>query len=296
MANVLIMGCGYIGTHLGMLLARNGHSVWGAKRKVESLPPEIHPVTVDVMHLTDADLPEALDYIFYMVSPDAYSDEAYRTAYEHGVRNLLFALQKAHQKPTRIIMVSSTGVYGQQTGEWVDETSPTEPMDFAGFRVLMGEETFLDSIFTVSVVRLGGIYGPGRENLIQRVRTGEAKCSTLSPYTNRIHLADAVGVLSHVMNLQEPDNIYLGVDSHACSRNDVIQWLAKQLGVKVEWSDEPDRITHRPMSNKKCKNTRIVMAGYDFIYPSFKEGYGALIRSRLPKQIERESHEEIILA
>lgn len=291
MANVLIMGCGYIGTHLGLLLAKNGHTVWGAKRKINTLPEAIRPVKVDVTHLTDADLPESLDYVFYMVSPDDYSDEAYRIAYEHGVRNLLFALEKAHQKPKRVIMVSSTGVYGQQRGEWVDESSITEPMDFAGFRVLMGEETFLDSTFTVSIVRLGGIYGPGRENLIQRVKNGQAKCSVRSPFTNRIHLADAVGVLSHIMNLEEPDNIYVGVDSEPCSRNDVIQWVAKQLGIKVEWSDNPDRAIHRPLSNKKCQNTRLLTSGYQFIYPSFKEGYGALIRSRIAKEVELETSE-----
>lgn len=288
MANILIMGCGYIGTQLGVLLARNGHSVWGAKRHVETLPTAIRPIKVDVMHLTDMHLPPDLDYIFYMVSPDAYSDEAYRAAYEHGIRNLLFALEKAHQKNTRIIMVSSTGVYAQQNGEWVDESSETDPMDFAGFRVLMGEETFLDSIFPVTIVRLGGIYGPGRENMIQRVKAGEAKCSAHSPYTNRIHLADAVGILSHVMNIEEPDNIYLGVDSHPCFRNEVIQWLASQLRVTIEWSESPDRSPHRPMSNKKCKNTRIVNAGYHFIYPSFKEGYGVLIRNQINQVVELE--------
>lgn len=289
MANILIVGCGYIGTHLGLLLAKNGHSVWGAKRKVDTLPVGIHPLKVDVLNLSDADLPENLDYVFYMVSPDEYSDEAYRIAYEHGVRNLLFALEKDHQKPKRLIMVSSTGVYGQQRGEWVDESSPTEPMDFAGFRVLMGEETFLDSTFTVSIVRLGGIYGPGRENLVQRIKNGEAKCNIRSPFTNRIHLADAVGVLSHVMNLEEPDNIYLGVDSEPCSRNEVIQWIAKQIGVKVEWSDSPDRSSHRPLSNKKCRNTRLLTSGYQYIYPSFKEGYAALIRSRFHRKPELEN-------
>jgi nucleoside-diphosphate-sugar epimerase len=288
MANILIMGCGYIGTHLGLLLSKNGHTVWGAKRTVEGLPASIKPIQVDVMNLTDADLPEHLDYVFYMVSPDAYSDEAYRIAYEHGVRNLLFALEKARQKPKRVIMVSSTGVYGQQRGEWVDESSATNPMDFAGFRVLMGEDTFLDSTFHVSIIRLGGIYGPGRGNLIQRVKRNEAKCSVPSPYTNRIHLADAVGVLSHVMNLEEPENIYLGVDCDPCLRNDVIQWLAKKLGVKVMWSDRPDRSSPRPISNKKCKNTRLMSSGYQFIYPSFKEGYGALIRQSLPKEMALE--------
>lgn len=278
MAKVLIMGCGYIGTHLGELLVKNGHSVWGVKRKIETLPSVIKPIKVDVMNITDTDLPEGLDYVFYMVSPDGYSDDAYKIAYEHGIRNLLFALEKAYQKPKRILMVSSTGVYGQQKGEWVDESSKTEPLDFAGFRVLTGEDIFLDSTFVVSIIRLGGIYGPGRENLIQRVQRHEAKCSTFSPYTNRIHLADAVGILSHVMHLERPDKIYLGVDSGVSTRNEVIQWIAKKLNIQVECSDNPDRVTHRSMSNKRCKNTAILKSGYEYIYPTYKEGYGALIR------------------
>ena len=163
--------------------------------------------------------------------------------------------------------------------EWVDEISPTEPTDFSGIRVLEGERLLLDSQLPATVVRLGGIYGPGRARLIESVRNGLAVCADGPPsYTNRIHRDDCAGALRHLMNLPNPDRLYVGVDQEPAEQSAVLRWLATQLGVsppRVEPSSEPHARRHH--SNKRCRNTRLVACGYAFRYPTFREGYTALL-------------------
>jgi nucleoside-diphosphate-sugar epimerase len=122
-------------------------------------------------------------------------------------------MDKQGQSPSHFFLVSSTSVYGQQKGEWVDETSPTEPTGFAGKRLLESEQVLRDGPFRGTVVRFGGIYGPRRIGLIERVRSGGAVVSRATRYTNRIHRDDCAGALRHLAKLATPDDLYLGVDS-----------------------------------------------------------------------------------
>ena len=162
MANILIAGCGYVGTALGLRLAAAGHMVWGIRRSAEGLPSGIHHLAADLTAPeTLQDLPPALDVVFYTAAPNGSEEAAYRAIYVDGLRHVLEALVRQHQSPRRVLLTSSTAVYAQSAGEWVDETSPTEPQHFTGRRVLEGERVLLDGPFPATVLRLGGIYGRG---------------------------------------------------------------------------------------------------------------------------------------
>ena len=178
MNRVLIAGCGYVGTALGVELAARGDQVWGLRRDPSGLPPAIRPVRGDLLEQDNLVrvLPEAPDVVVYAASAGGFSDLAYRTAYVDGVRSFLRALVQAGAEPRRLLFTSSTGVYGRTDGEWVDEDTPPEPTAFNGSRVLEGEDLFLDGPFPSVVLRLGGIYGPGRTSLLQRVRQGGVTC------------------------------------------------------------------------------------------------------------------------
>jgi nucleoside-diphosphate-sugar epimerase len=280
MANVLIVGCGYVGTALGMRLAATGHIVWGLRRSAEGLPPGIRHVAADLTAPeTLQELPRALDVVFYTAAPNGSDAAAYRAIYVDGLRHILEALVHQHQSPRRVLFTSSTAVYAQSDGEWVDETSPTEPRHFSGCRVLEGERLLLDGPFPATVLRLGGIYGPGRTSLIARVRQGLATCRGGPPlYTNRIHRDDCAGALHHLMTLPEPDALYIGVDHEPADQCVVLRWLADQLGApppSVEASSGADSRRHR--TNKRCRNARLVASGYAFHYPTFRQGYAALL-------------------
>src|SRR5574337_349218 len=280
MAIILIAGCGYVGTALGSRLAAEGHTVWGLRRHPATLPSGIHPLEAD---LTSPDtlqmLPPTVDYVFYTAAPDTHDDAAYRAVYVEGLNNLLNAptFQQAH--PRRVFLTSSTGVYGESSGTWVDETSPATPTEFAGIRLLEGERLLLDGPFPATVLRFGGLYGPGRASLIERVRRGEIAWGNESPvYFNRIHRDDAAGALRHLMMLPHPDPIYLGVDHEPTMLAVLLDWLAEALGVPpTRPSESSGARTPRHPANKRCRNAKLVASGYIFRYPTFREGYTALL-------------------
>lgn len=280
MANILIAGCGYIGTALGSLLAAEGHTVWGLRRRPAILPPDIRQCAADLTSPgTLCALPPALDYIFYTAAPDTHDDVAYRAVYVEGLNNLLDALIRQRQHPRRLFLTSSTGVYAQTSGEWVDETAPAEPTEFAGILLREGERLLLDGPFPATVLRLGGLYGPDRAGLIEKVRRGEVVGGGESPvYFNRIHRDDAAGALRHLMMLQQPDSLYLGVDDEPTELIVVLRWLAGALGVPPPWQVESSPLRMpRHGSNKRCRNVRLTASGYAFRYPTFREGYAALL-------------------
>jgi nucleoside-diphosphate-sugar epimerase len=285
MANILIAGCGYVGTALGMRLAAVGHTVWGLRRSAEGLPSGMHHLEADLtIPETLRNLPPALDVVFYTAAPNGTDDAAYRAIYVDGLRHVLEALTHQCQSPQRILFTSSTAVYAQSTGAWIDETSPAEPAHFTGRRVLEGERLLLDGPFPAAVIRFGGIYGPGRASLIARVRQGVAACRDGPPlYTNRIHRDDCAGALHHLMTLPHPDSMYIGVDHEPADYCDVLRWLAAQLGAPpppVEVAAGADTRRHR--TNKRCRNAKLVASGYVFCYPTFREGYAALMAASSP--------------
>ncbi|CBE69400.1 MAG: SDR family oxidoreductase [Candidatus Methylomirabilis oxygeniifera] len=280
MANILIAGCGYIGTALGSLLAAEGQTVWGLRRDPATLPSEIRPWAAD---LTSPDtlqtLPPAIDWVVYSAAPDTHDDTAYRSVYVDGLNNLLHALTVQQAHPRRVFLTSSTGVYGESSGAWVDETSPTEPREFGGIRLLEGERLLLDGPFPATVLRLGGLYGPGRASLIEQVRRGEIAWDNESPvYFNRIHRDDAAGALRHLMTLPRPDPVYVGVDHEPTTLAVLLDWLADALGVSPTRPGESSKTrTARHPANKRCRNAKLVTSGYTFHYPTFREGYTALL-------------------
>jgi nucleoside-diphosphate-sugar epimerase len=135
----------------------------------------------------------------------------------------------------------------------------------------------LDSPFAATVVRFGGIYGPRRTSLIDRVRTGRAVYRRRPPqYTNRIHRDDCAGALRHLLRLESLEKLYLGVDSDPADEETVLNWLAGAMGAPTPRA--AGRGEGRAVrGNKRCRNDRLLASGYAFRYPSFREGYTALL-------------------
>lgn len=273
MARILIAGCGDLGCELGTQLSKTGHKVFGIRRDISQVPECIQPIETDLFSQTP-ELPDDLDYIFYIVSANGYKDGAYYQAYVLGIKHLLKGLEGKQVK--RIFFISSSSVFGQSDGEWVTEDSPTEGKNFASKRLLEGEELLNESSQPATVIRFGGIYGPGRTHLIDLVLDGKAHCME-GVYSNRIHSADCVGVMIHLMALDTPEALYIGVDNEPTPTCDVYEWLAEQLSVSDIEHLEPTENSRMQRSNKRLSNEKIRATGYEFKYPSFKEGYGELI-------------------
>lgn len=270
---VLIAGCGYVGCALGAGLASEGHTVFGLRRDPSSLPESAIPVAADLSHPIDPKtLPEGLDFVFYTASAGGSGEAAYRAAYVDGPRNLLAALSP--QKVRRLFFTSSTGVYARSNGEWVDESSPTEPGTDTGRRLLEGERIASEGPYPATVVRLAGIYGPGRTGSLRRAL--ETPVDGGPPvYTNRIHRDDCAGVLRHLMLLPEPAPLYLAADCEPADRRTVAEWLSARLGRPLPEASPSG--ARRRRTNKRCSNARLLAAGYEFRYPTFREGFEGLL-------------------
>ncbi len=276
MANVLIAGCGYVGSALAERLSAAGHSVWGLRRNPSRLPACVHAIGADLARRQDLGtaLPNNVDTVFFLAAADRSSEEAYRAIYVDGLANLIAAIESRELSPRRLFVTTSTAVYGQHDGEWLDEASATEPARFTGKLLLESEAVASQAAFSSTIVRFGGIYGPGRTRIIERVASGEAKCCLEPHYTNRIHRDDCAAVLNHLMDLEQPEALYLGVDCEPADLSEVVAWIANRLGAAP-----PDRAA-RPTEaagSKRCRNTRLLASGYRFIYPGFREGYQDVI-------------------
>jgi nucleoside-diphosphate-sugar epimerase len=227
-------------------------------------------------------LPDGLATVFYTAAAGRGGEGSYRAVYVEGVRNLLDALARQSVAPRRIFFTSSTAVYGQSDGEWVDESSPTLPVDFRGRVLLEGERLLAEGPLAATVVRLGGIYGPGRTRLVESVRAGTARLAPGGPhYTNRIHRDDCAGALRHLAELAGPAGLYLGVDDEPADRAEVLRWLAERLGVPAPRVEaDADATADARGGSKRCSNARLRAAGYELRYPTFREGYAALMAAR----------------
>jgi nucleoside-diphosphate-sugar epimerase len=280
MARILIAGCGYVGSALGERLLADSHEVFGLRRRPAALPEGIRLIEADLAVAGSLrDLPGGIDKVVYAAGPGGRDDAFYRTAYVEGLGRLLEALEQQAQRPERVIFVSSTSVYAQTNGGWVDETSETVPRAHNGRRLLEAEALLRAAPFLSVVVRFGGIYGPRRTRLIDRVRTGQAIYQQgVTRYTNRIHRDDCAGMLHHLLFLDSPEDLYLGVDNDPAEDVEVMRFLAGALGAA-----EP-RVAHGKDraraggSNKRCRNQRLLDSGYSFQYPTFREGYAEVIR------------------
>lgn len=266
---VLIAGCGDVGNALAELLLADGCEVWGIRRNLDALAEGVRPWRVD---LTDphsmVDPPAAFDILHYTASADRRDEASYRAIYVDGLVDLLAAVARAGSSLKRVLFTSSTAVYGQARGQWVDESSETEPARFNG-RVLLDAEAAVRRLNIGTVVRLSGIYGPGRTRLVRKVWSGEA---TATPsWTNRIHVQDCGRLLHHLMRLDAPADLYLGSDDAPATTAEVVAWMSQALGVATPGADEARSL------NKRCRNTRLHDSGFRFVYPTFRDGYAPII-------------------
>ncbi len=184
--------------------------------------------------------------------------------------------------------LSTTGVYGDRAGDWVDEESPLEPNTVRGQRRLEAERNWLrlhsDFGLPVHVFRLAGIYGPGRNTLLN-VRVGSAK-SIIKPgqIFSRIHVEDIAGVLAVSNAKPHPGRAYNVCDDEPCPPQEVVAYAAELLDLPVPPEIPFEEAQLSPMArsfyaeSKRVSNKRIkAELGYKLLYPNYRDGLRALL-------------------
>ncbi|AZD38948.1 Nucleoside-diphosphate-sugar epimerase [Pseudomonas chlororaphis subsp. aurantiaca] len=280
--SVLIAGCGDVGSRLAKQLLAENWQVYGLRRTVSQLPEGVIGVAGD---LFSEQCPAAwpttpLDYLVYSAAATEHDEAGYRAAYVEGLTHVLGWLKQNGQSPKRLLFVSSSSVYGQKDGEWIDETSPAQAGSYSGRLMLEAEQVALQSGIPASLVRLTGIYGPGREWLLNQVRQGYHVAIDPPLYGNRIHADDAAGLLAFLLQADRRgvplEDCYIGVDDAPVPLAEVVGWLREYLGV-TEWADNS---SVRRSGSKRCSNARARALGWEPRYPSFREGYAEIIEGQ----------------
>ncbi|MFV0454410.1 MAG: NAD-dependent epimerase/dehydratase family protein [Pseudomonas sp.] len=280
--SVLIAGCGDVGSRFGLQMSRAGWTVYGLRREAVGLPVPILPVAGDLLaDQCPRNWPNTeLSYLVYAASASQHDEPGYRQAYVEGLRNVLGWLEQRGQRPKRLLFLSSTGVYGQNQGEWIDEASPTEPNGFTGQVMLEAERLALNSGLPATLVRMGGLYDPARPWLQNQIRAGLRVHREPPQYSNRIHRDDAAGLLAFLLQADQRgvalDDCYLGVDNDPAPLHEVVDWLRERLGV-THWAEQS--MTRRAGS-KRCSNARARTLGWAPKYPSYRDGYARVAPDR----------------
>lgn len=270
---VLIAGCGDVGNALGTRLLQHGDEVWGIRRTVSALAAGIQPWPIDLTDRASLRTPPAeFDVLVYTASADRRDAESYRATYVDGLRHAIQALRDAGSPLEQVLFTSSTAVYGERRGEWVDEDTTTTPRRFNG-EILVEAEQIVTELEGGIVLRLSGIYGPGRTRLLRKVWDGEAQAT--DSWTNRIHVEDCGAALHHLMQLDNPASVYLGSDDAPATTREVLTWMSERLGVTAPRDGQTDAL------NKRCRNTRLRESGFEFAYPSYREGYAPMVAAFL---------------
>jgi nucleoside-diphosphate-sugar epimerase len=273
MAQVLIAGCGDLGSGLAEELIKQSHQVTGIRRTKLDFPNGVQGITGDLVEMSDDVLPD-VDVVFLIMTPNGRNEAAYRSAY-FDTAQVIIRRYQAMTKPPQVFFVSSTSVYGQSQGEWIDESTPAEPQS-ATAKILVETESALAQAFQSVAVRCSGIYGSGRFRLLEKVESEEDWGP--NSWTNRVHRDDVVSALvtlaRHALEKKPLPKQVIVTDQTPVSMWEVKLWLATCLGVKVAVSNISE---FSPASGKRIQGQYLLSQGWTPRYPSYVSGYQSLL-------------------
>jgi nucleoside-diphosphate-sugar epimerase len=275
----LIVGCGYLGRPVARRWLAEGHQVWAVTRSPEQAAElrdaGIEPVLADVTRPeTLADLPEVQNVLYAV----GYDRAAGLSRWEVYVGGLESFLARVSPRIERLVYISSTGVYGQTDGSWLDESSPCRPQREAGRAFLAAEQRLAAHALAGRsvVLRMAGLYGPGR--VIRRSIAAEG-------FLNLIHVDDMAEVVLAAEKCPAP-GLYLASDGHPPARAEYYDYLATLLPSPDASGPPPDRAR----ANKRISNRRLLAElGVKLRYPSYREGLPAALQDVSPPDRDERS-------
>ena len=279
----LIIGCGYMGQRLGALLSERGERVFGTvrspSRAAEIADLGIEPIIADVLERDTLNRLPAADGVFYCVGFDRAAGSSMQTVYVDGLQNVL---DKLPGSVTRFVYASSTGVYGQTGGEWVDERSAACPVNESGKVCLEAEERVRawskesDGSASAIVLRFAGLYGPGRVVRRAMLERGEPIPGDPEKFLNLIHIDDAARAAVAALAAGEADPVYVIADDRPVTRGEYYSRMATLLSVAKPRFERPQPGSleaTRDQSNKLIANRRMkAQLVADLNYPDISTG------------------------
>jgi nucleoside-diphosphate-sugar epimerase len=284
--HVLVAGCGWVGTAVARACLARGDRVTGVRRDPhrarELAALGVEPLALDLAEPGSASrLPDDVEGIVACQAAGADSAEAYRAAYATANQALLEASRRL--RPRAFVYTGSTGVFGQRDGCAVDEGTAPAPASPAAAVLVEAERLVLGAAgpaLPAMVLRLSGLYGPGRTGVIERVRSG---AMALGPgddaWTNWFHLDDAVAAVLACLDRGRAGAVYHGTDAHPARRRELVEWIANRLGIPPPRRQRGDGSpATRGGANRRVLGERTrAELGLTLRGPSFREGLGPFL-------------------
>lgn len=282
--NRLIIGCGYLGSRVAEIWKNQGDKVFlmtrNADRAVALKNQDFSPIQADITQpesLSTLGTLPPMDTILFAVGMDRSRYKTVHEVYVDGLQNVFNALRPA-AFPEQFIYVSSTGVYGNADGNWLDEDSSTDPQREGGKACLAAEELIRNSEIAdrSTILRFAGIYGPQRVPTQSTIEAGNWNRLSSAGYVNLIQVDDGANLIN-IMAQQRlgQGEIFCVSDGCPPMRKDYYEYIAELLDISsIPWSEEPlDPKTRRAGSNKRISNRKLIDAtGYQFQFPDFRSG------------------------
>ena len=277
MAHYLIIGLGQIGQSVANQLAQQGQTVTGISRSPKpDLRPTVTHIQADARAITATDLGRdaaTISHIAIIVSPDASSEQGYHDSYFAISQNVV-KLRQALPNLQRVVFISSTGVYGQNNGEFIDIATPVQLPTAKTAQILLATEQLLQERFgeQCTLIRPSGIYGHTRLRLLkmatQLANDNSDVAAPSNTWTNRIFDTDLVIVIANVLTESTPLPLYLATDTAPVPLYDVLAYLAAQQGLTPHLPDRPATGGKRIISN---------LPRHWLQYPNWQTGYQAIL-------------------
>ncbi len=272
MPRILIAGCGYVGQATGDLFHSGDWDVEGwiaSEKSAAELSGKPYPI-----HLVDISSRDQVarcvgtfDAVIHCASSRGGGSDDYRKIYLNGTGNLLdrFAGSK-------MLFTSSTSVYAQRDGSWVTEESETRPDRETGRILLETEKLVLQR--GGMIVRLAGIYGPGRSALLRSFLAGRAIIDPQNDrFVNQVHRDDIASAIFLLLTRKvQGTSIYNVVDDRPMLQTDCYRWLAQKLNRQLPPMGKSTGDRKRGNSNKRVSNAKLRGLGWVLRYPTFAEG------------------------
>ena len=259
---IAVLGCGYVGAEFARQALAAGHDVLGIVRSEASRDKlRAEGLAAEAFDLQAGDwslLPKHFDAVVYAASTGGGGPEAYALAYDIGVKR---ALVWARDVGARcFVFTSSTGVYRQDDGGVVDESSPVGGAPTAD-AILGGEQAVLTSGFAQArVLRFGGLYGPGRHHLVDQLRRGDNVIGgRVDHFINYLHRDDAASsILAAIVSGPTGARVYNVGDGNPVTKEALAKWIAQRLGVAEPIFDPAAPAGPRVAKGGRTQPNRIV--------------------------------------
>ncbi len=277
---LLIVGCGFVGQEL-VRQVRSVADIWALTRSEHQAAQlkdlGIHPI---VGHWLDDSLPELPQVESVLVSvPHREDRDLGEQTHVRGLRNLANSLPTGWKK---LVYLSTTGVFGQCQNEVVNEDTPVSPTRM-GPQIAVQAERWLSDQFAglgakvprATILRLAGIYGPGRVPLAERIRQGEPLAVPREGFLNLVHLTDIARMIEIVCRMNLERDCYVFSDGHAVPREEFYQHLAMLCGVDSPKFAEPDAGSSRVRrsTSKRVDPSRLISeTGFEYRFADYRAG------------------------